>query len=146
MATYGAPREIEETVSKSKGKDLRNGCIGCFGLFVMLSVLGSIFFSCVSKLGGDQMPQALKDCEEQVKSGLPLPESYKPLGTGVKKFTPIISPLENEELSEWQFTFEANKPDTVLGQASDNPLRVGTALCTIDKKTNKSIGKLMLIK
>lgn len=137
MATYGAPRESEEIASERKGKDLRNGCIGCFGLFVMLVLLLVGIGTCNSNRKENEIPQALKDCEQQIKSRLPFPETYVPIGTGLAKFRAMKPFEENTELSEWSFQYTDEKPRTVLGQANEKPVQIGRALCSIDITTKK---------
>ena len=124
----------EQVVMEQK---VKQGCVGCLTLIVLGGALIGLMAQCSPD---KQQPKALQTCESQVKSGLAFPDSYVSIGTGAGKFTTIQADDEMESVS-WQFQFKDQKPDTIVGQAQNNPLAIGTAICEINKKTGVVIGK-----
>ena len=121
-------------------KKATQGCVGCLGLIV----LGGALIGLIAQCSPDrQQPKELQTCEAQVKGGLAFPDSYDPIGTGASKFTTLQADDEQESVS-WDFQFKDQKPETIVGQAQNNPLAIGTAICEINKKTGVVIGRRVM--
>jgi len=70
-----------------------------------------------------------------VKKTLSHPDSYyKIYGIGAEAFKTLLADNEIEDVA-WEFRYKAPKPNTIFGQAQDNPRVFGSAICRINKKT-----------
>jgi len=118
-------------------KKATQGCLGCFSLVV----LGTIVVALLAQCSPDkkQSKALLQECESQVKSKLPFPNTYDPVGIGAEKFMTLYADEQVEHVG-WDFRYQAKKPDTIVGQAQNNPLAIATAICEINKKTGEVIG------
>ncbi len=86
----------------------------------------------------------LSKCEAQLQKSLPFPDTYRPTSLLDSAFI-TIPQLSNgdTETVVWDFLYEAEKPNTIVGQASDRPFLKGVGQCEINKKTGDVKAEVM---
>jgi len=118
------------STDNKKQQDIKNGCIGCLGIFVIL-VLGmsacSVLFAPKKQTAQEKADEWYKElspyaCIEELKGQLRDPDSYKANSDGA-----VLGDTGTEKMITWQF-----RAKNGFGGYNN-----GVAVCKVEKENSK---------